>query len=296
MLHSTLLQRRIKKPEASVLEKLEVLATLTGDQLSLVFRNKISGITQKLGEVVLKKDEDQELDIVGWAGMAVERSNGLDRECQDLTSKHDEQSKKIKELNKQLEDLIKAKIQHENSLLQNFRELLNNKKLKIRDQQRLLVGAKVDPKQAAKLQNARSTSKPRVATASRPGKRKANSGHRVSESSDESGFEGKAPMRKPESDLSEQMNTPEHSDQDLTEDQSGDDLGSAPPAAKFSDSSKAADGAKGTGEEIQLDSTPPTRDQHFGEGGRRVQTVTEDKSTPTHEACSGDEETDDDEL
>lgn len=297
VLHSTLLQHRIQKPEASVLEKLEVLASLAGDQLSLIFRNKISGITQKLGEIVFKKDEDQELDIVGWAGMAVERSNGLDREFQDLISKHDEQSKKIEKLNKQLEEFIKAKIQHENSLLQNFRELLNTKKLKIRDQQRLLAGAKVDPKQAAKLQNARSTSKPRTATASRAGKRKANGGHRVSESSEESGFEGKAPTRKPESDMSEQMNTPEHSDQDLTEDQSGDDLDSAPPAAKPSDRSKAADEAKGAiGEEIQLDGTPPPRDQQFGEGGRRVQTLTEDKSTLTHEACSEDEETDDDEL
>lgn len=300
VLHSTLLQRRIQRPEASALEKLEVLATLNGDQLSLIFRNNISGITQKLGEVVFKKDENQELDIVGWAGTAVKRSNGLDGEFRDLISKYDEQSKKIEKLNFQLEDLIKAKIQHENSLLQNFRELLNTKKLKIRDQQRLLAGAKADPKQAATLQNARSTLKSRAATASRAGKRKANGSHRASESSEESGFEEKAPIRKPESDLSEKMNTPEHSDQELTEDESDDDLESAPPAAKLPDRNKAADGAKGTiGEEMQLDTLPPPRDLPFGEGGRRVQTrrsVTDDKSTITHEACNEDEETDDDEL
>lgn len=297
VLHSTLLQRRIRRPEASDLEKLEVFATLAGDQLSITFRNNISGITQKLGEVIFKKDESQELDITTWTGTAVERANGLDRELQGLTSQYDEQSKKMVKLNDQLEDLIKAKIQHEASLLQNFRELLNIKKLRVRDQQRLLAGAKIDPRQAAKLQNARSTSKPRAATAaSRAGKRKAKSGLPAFESSEESGFEGKAPIQKLESDLSGQTTTPDQSDQGELENESGDHRNSAPQAAGLPKGSKAAGGARGIiEEEVHLDTPPPTRDLEFGEGGAREQTK-RPVTTLTQEAGNEDEETDDDEL
>ena len=45
----------------------------------------------------------------------------------------------------QLDNLIEEKTSHENALLEKFRQLINSKKLKIRDQQRLLAGAKVDP-------------------------------------------------------------------------------------------------------------------------------------------------------
>lgn len=40
---------------------------------------------------------------------------------------------------------MRAKSQHENQLVANFIQLLNEKKLKIRNQQRLLVAATADP-------------------------------------------------------------------------------------------------------------------------------------------------------
>jgi hypothetical protein len=52
---------------------------------------------------------------------------------------------KITRLEEQLQGLVDEKLAHENALLQKFADLLNSKKLKIRDQQRLLAGAKVDP-------------------------------------------------------------------------------------------------------------------------------------------------------
>ena len=289
-MRSTLLQCRIHGSEASCLDKVEVRANLTGDQLSVTFRNNISGITQKLGEIVLNKNETEELDIVRWAGTAVERSNRLDEEVRDLTLKYDDQSKKLDKLNHQLGDLIKAREDHENSLLRNFRDLLNTKKLKIRDQQRLLASSNIDNRRAAKLQSARSTAKPRAATASRAGKRKAMGGHRNFECSDDSGLEGKAPKQNQESDLSEQMNTPEHSDQELTEDESGDDLDSTHQAGTRPDRS---------GEDTRSDFLPPKNDLLFGVSGRSEQStqpVTEHKSTLIHEAEIEDEETDDDEL
>lgn len=300
VLRSTLLQLRTQGSETSSFEKLEVVANSAGDQLSVTFRNNISGITQKLGEIVLERDECEELDIIKWAGTAVDRSIKLDREVQELTSKYDEQSKKIAKLNHELETLIRTKIEHENVLLQNFRELLNSKKLKIRDQQRLLASAKFDPGQAAKLGNARSNTKFRAATASRAGKRKVASGRQASVSSEDSGFEGKASKQKPEGDLSEQMNTPEHSDQDLTEDESGDNPDFAHQVVTTPAGSQAANGAKGViGEEVRLDNLPLTRNLSFGEGWRGEQAkqpVTQDKSALTQEAWNEDEETDDDEL
>ena len=302
VLHSTLLQRRTQASEASVLEKLEVLATITGDRLSMVFRNNISAITQKLGEVVFKKDESQEIDIRKWTGTAVERSNELDREVQDLISKYDEQSRKMEKLNNQLEDLIKAKREHEDSLLRNFRELLNTKKLKIRDQKRILASAKLDPKQASKIQGARSISQPHAATPSRAGKRKAKSAHQVSESSEESGFEGKSPKQKPESYLSEQMDTPEHSSQEVTDEETGDepDSSSPPQASKLPGRNEVANGAKGAkSNKMRPEVLPPTRSIPFGEERRSEEAkrpVIEDNSGFIQEASNEDEETDDDEL
>ena len=289
-MRSTLLQCRIRGSEASCLEKVEVRANLLGDQLSVTFRNNISGITQKLGEIVLEKDETEELDIVRWAGTAVERSNKLEEEVRDLTFRYDEQSKRAEKLNDQLETLIKAKAEHEESLLRSFRDLLNTKKLKIRDQQRLLASAEIDLKSAAKLQNARSTSKPRAATDSRAGKRKATDGHRDFESSEDSGLESKTSKQKPENDLSEQMNTPEHSDQEETEDESGDDLGSAHLVGTRPDRNK---------EETRRDIMPAKRDipsEKSGRAEQAMQPVTDNKSTLIQESKNEDEETDDDEL
>ena len=221
----------------------------------------------------------------------MERSNKLEEEVRDLTFRYDEQGKRAEKLNDQLETLIKAKAEHEESLLRSFRDLLNTKKLKIRDQQRLLASAKIDLKRAAKVQNARSTSKPRAATASRAGKRKATDVQRDFESSEDSGLEGKTSKQKPENDLSEQMDTPEHSDQELTEDESGDDLGSAHQAVTRPDRSE---------EETQSDIMPAKRDMPSEESGRAEQAmrpVIENMSTLNQEAGNEDEEeTDDDEL
>ena len=91
----------------------------------------------------MKKDEDQEIDTITWVSTAVVRSQVLEQEAEDLRTKSKEQGELIKKLNKQLEDLIASKADHENVLLEKFREILNTKKLKIRDQQRLLATAKV---------------------------------------------------------------------------------------------------------------------------------------------------------
>lgn len=130
---------------ATSLEKLEVTANVNDETLAIIFRKNISGITQRLGEIALRKDEDQEIDSISWAATAVLRSTDLEKEVKDLGVKYQEQGKVIEKLNQQLESFIQAKIENDNSLLEKFRELLNAKKSKIRDLHRALARVQGDP-------------------------------------------------------------------------------------------------------------------------------------------------------
>jgi hypothetical protein len=62
-----------------------------------------------------------------------------------LTDRYRTAEDTIAKLTQQLADLMQAKSQHENQMVVNFAQLLNEKKLKIRNQQRLLASAAADP-------------------------------------------------------------------------------------------------------------------------------------------------------
>ncbi len=61
-----------------------------------------------------------------------------------LKEKVKSEQQTIAKLDAQLNDFIKTKNEAETAMLQQFMQLLNEKKRKIRDQSRLLAGAKVD--------------------------------------------------------------------------------------------------------------------------------------------------------
>lgn len=133
-------------PPSKSLPKIEVAASITNPQLILAIRRNISGVTQRLGEIILYLDEDQEISLFEWTATAADKAEKLETALGDLDFKYQDQSRKVHKLSEQLEDLIEAKKEHENTLLEKFRDLLNAKKLKIRDQHRLLASAKVDPR------------------------------------------------------------------------------------------------------------------------------------------------------
>lgn len=137
------------KYAAEPLGTLEVSATISEESLLLVFRKNISGIKQRLGELALEKNENEEIELFGWLGTATAQNDELVKELTNLNDSYKEQGQKIQVINQQLEDLIEAKIKHENSLLEKFRELLNAKKLKIRDLHRALAVARVDSENGA---------------------------------------------------------------------------------------------------------------------------------------------------
>jgi predicted nucleotide-binding protein (sugar kinase/HSP70/actin superfamily) len=59
-----------------------------------------------------------------------------------LKARYRSQEEVIEKLHKHLKDFIASKEEHEAAMLEKFRELLNAKKSKIRDQQRLLSTVK----------------------------------------------------------------------------------------------------------------------------------------------------------
>ncbi|KAK2811309.1 hypothetical protein FQN50_002185 [Emmonsiellopsis sp. PD_5] len=151
-----------QRPSRSIPEQhrsgLEVAAVVKPDEddedekeIVITLRKRIDTITQRLGTIVLKQDDDQAIQLFDWTNTAVTKSEELDDELASLTAKYDAVESTINKLNSQLDDLIKAKTEHDDQLIAKFAQLLNEKKLKIRNQQRLLATAKVDPAKVDQL-------------------------------------------------------------------------------------------------------------------------------------------------
>lgn len=123
---------------ASLLRNLELSAHISGDQLILAFRKNISGIQQRVAELSLQQDDNHELDTLAWVSTAVQRVNDVNRQFQTLQARRRDQDEVVRKLRQQLEELVQAKAEHEEELLEKLGRLLNAKKLKIRNQQRLI--------------------------------------------------------------------------------------------------------------------------------------------------------------
>ena len=231
MLLSKLLHQRFDTIAEGAFENLEVVASIfLENQLVIIFRINVSGITQRLGEITLKRDESLDLNITDWASTAIIRSDDLEKEVLGLAEKYEEQNQALRKLNKQLEDLIQAKADHEHSLLVKFRELLNEKKAKIRVQQRLLmVGAKSEPQQDNL--HAPTISTRAIPHESRVAKRKVNKAkptvNASSDSDDNDDFETMATDKRLIED-EETRGSPETSNHDTT-DADDDDLDAVTP-------------------------------------------------------------------
>ncbi|KAL8682724.1 MAG: hypothetical protein Q9186_001235 [Xanthomendoza sp. 1 TL-2023] len=316
LLRFTLLQERTPKDGAStapafgnddeMLQDLELVASIITTKLTITLRKSISGIHQKLGEFSLSSDPNQSINILDWTSTAVLRAKNLESQTLSLQQKLTEQMAIAQKLNQQLEELIKAKKEHEDSLLEKCALLINEKKAKIRDQQRLLVIAKPDPKKLKEVQSARQTStlSHKSPKASGKGKRKASAP--ISSDDEVDGFEDgkmKTENEKEEQQPDSEDVTPRHSDLDETEDEvDGADLEPvpAPQTTKGKVMERAgvngsvdAGGTLGEDEELEL---PPRRALPFrmekaddtpavsgGDGGGDTKMV-------------DDDETDDDEL
>lgn len=168
-------------------------------------------------------NEDHEIELFEWCGLAIQSTSTSSHALATLKSRYQEQSETIAKLTAQLDDLISVKATHEYELLGKFRDLLNEKKSKIRDQQRVLASATVDPEKLAAVQVSSKARKGRAAGGSRIGKRKADAGKDATDS--ESGFERMdvdGPERADDTE-NEDMNTPDASDDETADEDDGDD-------------------------------------------------------------------------
>ncbi|KAI9873808.1 MAG: hypothetical protein M1830_010587 [Pleopsidium flavum] len=315
MLSWIFLRRRLEGRNAEALLGLETVASIAGTKLTITLRKNIGGITQRLGIITLEQDESQAVELFEWAGKAVEASTTLETEVASLSARYRTQQETLAQLNHQLENLIRAKAEHEDVLLEKFMELINAKKLKIRDQQRLLAGAKVEPDKAGRVRDARGSTKSREPAASRSGKRKKNV-QAVAAALDSDGdvFEEmdvvKNKKADSEQDEAERASTPNKSDLDATEDEDDLDLDPVYTAQPI----ESGIGSKGKAIEVVKEhdaerstakkaSPPPRRDLPFAQQPRAKGVSKEDQPrSPKSEAPNNEDgvetegETDDDEL
>ncbi|KAL9018624.1 MAG: hypothetical protein Q9185_004086 [Variospora sp. 1 TL-2023] len=325
VLHSTLLQERPQtaltkpenqeddeKPEDASSQTIQLVAYISSSKLTITFRNSISGIHQKLGELSLPADPDTNINLFDWTSTAITRAETAQAEADDLQRQLTTQTATVKQLQQQLEELIQAKKDHEDTLLQKFCLLLNEKKAKIRDQQRILATAKPDPVTLKEVQKARqlhATAAGRDPEPSRKGKRKASASAAAAASDEDNddddeddGFEDRVAKVEDEGPDSEAV-TPEHSDLDATEDEEveeeeeaadGEDL--APVSAKGKVMEAAGtNGGPGAVENMEL---PPRRELPFKKDDVREKSPAD--HTGMHQdqdtAMADDDETYDDEL
>ncbi|KAJ6002896.1 hypothetical protein N7451_005443 [Penicillium sp. IBT 35674x] len=120
-------------------------------EMVITVRKRVQSITQRLGAIILKQNDEQAIELFEWSGLAAARVSELESQVIDLTDRHRAAEHTVKKWKEQLEELMQAKSQHEAQLMANFVQLLNEKKLKIRNQQRLLALATADPTKEAAI-------------------------------------------------------------------------------------------------------------------------------------------------
>lgn len=182
--------------------------------------------------------------------------------------------------------MVKLKNSYEDNLIEKFSLLLNEKKLKIRDQQRLLASANVDPAKAADVERSRASARSDSAGPSKPRKRKAGQMGQDETDSD-GGFEEMDIDDQQDEATDSQGEPPGTPDQDSTaeEDTEDEDRPAPPPARKTGRGKKAPEpNIAQIGSDS--DALPPRRELPFSK-----------KPAPEAAPTGGSEtESDDDEL
>lgn len=218
-----------------------------------------------------------------------------------MKAKYQSSSDTINKLQAQLEDLVKAKREHEEELTAQFALLLNDKKKKIRNQQRILVSAKVDPKLAKAVKKAAAEGKGRQAASSRQLKRKTGPQAETSDSSDD--FEKMDVDTRKSHALNEdeQQDSGQEATPSVTEDEDDDNNEGLPLHTRSRQATpEGAEGRRAKG--MPQTSTPPApRELPFAKRTAGRGKEPEKAKSPIPEPADGEDaetegETDDDEL
>ncbi|KAH8657175.1 hypothetical protein BGZ60DRAFT_384402 [Tricladium varicosporioides] len=264
ILGSILLDFDLGEAHAAVINGVEAIAKVDeGESMTITIQKRIEGITQRLGAISLSNTEEEEVDIFEWCGSTITSKATLKDELRSRCSSLKEKDIHIEKLEESFRELIDLKNEHEKSLLEKFSLLLNEKKLKIRDQQRLLSASNVDPAKLAVIEAERSDSRSHSAGPSGLRKRKAGE-----EGSDD---ESDA-FEKMEVDEDPKANDSENSDRrtpspESTADEASEDDEPPPPLKKVgrvgakNDVAKALSSKPAKAEKIKGDDAPPPKRQ-----------------------------------
>ena len=271
----------------NILEGVQLVYTLK-DELQLSFQQDVQGIKVTLGEIALPRDDEFEFNPFEWAQCSSTAHAKTLHELAQLKSRASDELGTIAKLNAQLDDFIKTKNETEAAMLQHFMALLNEKKRKIRDQSRLLAGAKVDESVGIAVQSTRRETKPRKAGGSRLSKRKAPA--QAAEPEDELDSDSdqmEIDQAKDEEQASDEA-TPDPSDDETDEEDT-----ILPVREKLSARTSSSSVVPAAKEEAKSDGNPPPkRELPFGRPGTRSKQTTKEPSPPAGE----EDDTEDEEL
>ncbi|KAF2742965.1 hypothetical protein M011DRAFT_452312 [Sporormia fimetaria CBS 119925] len=280
-----LLQKQPRPEDAGVLDGVRVEYSLKGDDARITVRRDVQGIKVTLGQIDLRRDESEEIDPLDWAFTSAQAHNHALEEMVQLTASIEAKKAALEKLNAQLDDFIKTKEEAETAMLQQFMVLLNEKKRKIRDQSRLLAGAKVDKATASAVQSTREETKTRSRKAgpSRSSKRKAKQESPPAEEPDDAQMEiDQSKAEEQDEESGPEAETPDRSE---TEDEGED----ASPAEEVA--AQSSRGSSSKGEKQSTESLPPTRELPFAKkAGYQGPTLR------SADADADDDETEDEEL
>lgn len=282
-----LLHARAEGPLPDHLKGVDIVAEIIKSTFTITIRKIVGGITQILGRIELKQ-RDIEVDLLDWVEAAAASSDQLRLQLQKSQTRSTEQQDEIRNLTAELDRLVQAKKDHERELLSKFAVLLNEKKLKIRDQQRLLSHAQVSCDAAEDAKNQRSKGPvSRKAGASRS-KRKARD---EDGDDDNDGAEDDAPTENDEQ-------TPAASDVDTADERTDEDEGVFAPAPEASQASTRRSTAQQSqsqaDQQMSIDDLPPARSLPFSKARAGVPNPSENSAIQN--VAEEDEETEDDEL
>ncbi|EAQ83826.1 hypothetical protein CHGG_10230 [Chaetomium globosum CBS 148.51] len=238
-----------------------------GKSITITIRRRVAGINQRLGSLTLNHKEDEAIQLFDWcSGAAMQREKFHETAIAEKAKVTDLEAR-ISELRNQLEELTESKKTRETEMLEKFCGLLNEKKVKIREQQRLLSTAQVDP---SKLEAVRASQSMRThitgdrkPAESRRAKRKAleNASGGGSSSDSDDGFEkvtASAAAEKMDIDSEEPSprqavkESPESEDRDTTDGEAtetgseADEEESPPPKPRQQQKPAAGPGAAAT--------------------------------------------------
>lgn len=111
----------------------------TEASISITVRKQVQGITQRLGTITLSHDANEAIELLEWCAASADAVVASNQATAHAQSQAAEREASIQQLKTQLDELVRAKDEDETALLQKFRDLLNEKKVKIREQQKVLA-------------------------------------------------------------------------------------------------------------------------------------------------------------